>query len=369
MTTDHRPWHRRLRPRRWNSVQAAPLLLTLVIGALAASTPKNFAVSRLLPAAPALAASMWSVAATIGLGAVTVVLVIAIELILKQQAPVFTLGAIAAVTAAAAYASHVRLQRERTLSQVRSVADAAQAVVLHPLPHSLPNIRIESLYLAAAEEARIGGDFFEVIETRHGVRMLIGDVRGKGLSAVGVASAIMHSFREAAYDEPDLERLARRLDTSLARYSDTLPSPDAGERFATAVLAEIPHQGGSAVFVNCGHPPPLLLCATGDVRSVDPTEPSPPINMARLIGAEYTMDTVPLSPGDQLLLYTDGVTETRNRAGVFFPLLQWARQQGPMPSRTLLDLLHQRLLRYSGAGLDDDIAVLLVRYDGPPSGR
>jgi serine phosphatase RsbU (regulator of sigma subunit) len=353
-------WARALRP---TPAQAAPALLTAVICVLAAVTPADFAVSRLLPVAPALAASTWSVPATLLLGLVAVAVVLVIRFVYDLPIVTFTAVAIAAVTAAAAYSAHVRLQRERTLSQVRSVADAAQAVVLRPVPAAIGRIRIETLYLAAAEEARIGGDFFEVVDTPHGVRLLIGDVRGKGLSAVGVAGVVINCFREAAYDEPDLTRLARRLDTSLGRYSDALPSAESAEGFATAVLTEIPHGDGPAAFVNCGHPPPLLLRHDGDVGALEPSAPSPPVNMGRLIGGGYTVDTVSLAPGDRLLFYTDGVTETRDRSGTFFPLLDWARRQSAVPPRQLLDLLHQQLLRYSGGGLDDDIAALMIRYE------
>jgi serine phosphatase RsbU (regulator of sigma subunit) len=349
--------------RRRSLAQWSPLLLTLVIGALALATPENFAVSRLLPAAPALAASMWSVPATVTLGVVTLALVVAIQAAYSEPATTFTAVALAAVTAAAAYAAHVRLQRERTLIQVRSVADAAQAVVLRPVPHRLGDVGIETLYLAAAEEARIGGDFFEALDTPHGVRVLLGDVRGKGLSAVGVASAVTNCFREAAYDEPDLSRLARRLDTSMSRYSDALTTPDAGEGFATAVLAQIPRGGRRVALLNCGHPAPLLLHGNGGARALDPSAPSPPLNMARLVGGDYTVDTVPLAPGDHLLFYTDGVTETRDRAGRFFPLLDWVGRQDAGSPRRLLAELHEQLLRFSGGGLDDDIAALVVRCD------
>lgn len=338
-------------------------MLTVVLGALSVSTPKDFAVSRLLPAAPALAASMWSVAATVTLGVVTLAVVLAVQLAFSEPATAFTAAALAAVTAAAAYAAHVRLQRERTLLQVRSVADAAQAVVLRPVPHRLGEVGIETLYLAAAEEARIGGDFFDAVDTAHGVRLLIGDVRGKGLSAVGVASTVNNCFHEAAYDEPDLTRLARRLETSMVRYSDSFAGPDAAERFATVVLAEIPHGGRRISLLNCGHPPPLLL-HRGRVRALEPSAPSPPLNMAGLIGAGYSVDTVALAPGDRLLFYTDGVTETRDRSGAFFPLVDWVSRQEAVPGRRLLTELHRQLQRFSDGGLDDDIAALVVRCDG-----
>ncbi|MFG1810483.1 PP2C family protein-serine/threonine phosphatase [Streptomyces sp. NPDC049040] len=360
MTTTEQARRRPATRRPSRRPPMAPILLTVVLGAVSMATPRDFAFSRLLPAAPALAASMWSVTATVALGVLALAVVVTIDISSHQPPSIFTGAAIAAVTAAAGYASHIRLQRERALLQVRSVADAAQSVVLRPVPRRICGMAVETLYVAAAAQARIGGDLYEVVDTQYGVRLLIGDVRGKGLSAVGVAGAVVNSFREAAYDEPGLAGLARRLETSMVRYSASFPSDEATERFATVVLAQIPRGGGEATVLNCGHPAPIVTRGA-EVRALEPSAVSPPLNMAGLIGGDYTVDTVLLAPGDQLLLYTDGVTETRNRAGAFFPLLDWLREQDPAPPRRLLDLLHERLLRFSGGGLDDDIAALVVQ--------
>ncbi|WP_229703520.1 PP2C family protein-serine/threonine phosphatase [Streptomyces albiflavescens] len=345
---------------RWGLAQQAPVILTVVIASLAFSTPREIAVSRLLPAAPALAAAMWPVLPTILLGTFCLLVMISLSFFYTDLGTQYTGAAIIAVTLAAAYASHVRLQREEILLQVRLVADAVQQVLLRPLPRRIENVEMESLYLAAQEQARIGGDFYEAAGTRYGVRLLIGDVRGKGLSAVGAASAVINCFREAAYDEPDLPGIIHRLETSIARHSAAFPIQDRPEHFATALIAEIPRGGGHIRLLNCGHPPPLLAHC-GKVRVLEPTTPSPPLNLAALIGDQYCVDTVDFAPGDQLLLYTDGVSEARDHAGEFFPLPDWMGRQGPEPPRQLLDRLHRDLLDYSGGRLDDDIAALAVR--------
>ncbi|MFF3456954.1 PP2C family protein-serine/threonine phosphatase [Streptomyces sp. NPDC002730] len=361
MITSGRRRSRRLQyGGRWDAAQLSPVILTVLIAGLAFSTPREIAFSRLLPAAPALAAAMWPVLPTVLLGAFCLLVMIGLSFFYTDLGTPYTAAAIVAVTLAAAYASHVRLQREETLFHVRLVADAAQKVLLRPLPRRIAGVEIESLYLAAQEQARIGGDFYEAADTPYGVRLLIGDVRGKGLPAVGAAAAVISCFREAAYDEPDLRGIVHRLETSIARHSDAFPAQDLPERFATAILAEIPHGSGQVRLLNCGHPPPLLV-HRGEIRVLEPTTPSPPLNLATLIGDRYFVDTVALAPGDQLLLYTDGVTETRDRSGEFFPLPDWMRRQGPAPPRELLDRLHRDLLHYSGGRLDDDIAALAVR--------
>ncbi|ATW46759.1 PP2C family protein-serine/threonine phosphatase [Streptomyces peucetius] len=345
---------------RWEAALLSPVILTVLIAGLAFSTPREIAFSRLLPAAPALAAAMWPVLPTILLGAFCLLVMISLSFFYTDLGTPYTGAAIVAVTLAAAYTSHRRLQREETLFHIRLVADAAQKVLLRPLPARINDIEIESLYLAAQEEARIGGDFYEAADTPYGVRLLIGDVRGKGLSAVGAASAVISCFREAAYDEPDLRGITRRLETSITRHIAAFPGPDLPERFATALIAEVPRGGGHVRLINCGHPPPLLV-HHGQTRVLEPSIPSAPLNLATLIGDTYCVDTVAFAPGDQLLLYTDGVTETRDHAGEFFPLPEWMGQQGLVSPRELLDRLHRDLLQYSGGLLDDDIAALALR--------
>ncbi|MEU6769882.1 PP2C family protein-serine/threonine phosphatase [Streptomyces sp. NPDC046759] len=354
-------WPRRPLRRRWNVALLSPLILTVVITSLAFSTPRNFAFSRLLTAVPALAASVWPVLPTVLLGVACVAIMVGLSLVYPDLGTWFTVGAIGAVTVAAAYACQVRIQREQAFFQLRLVADAAQKVLLRPLPRRVGRIEIESMYLAAAAQARIGGDFYEAVVTPFGVRLIIGDVRGKGLPAVGAAAAVVNCFREAAYDEPTLEEIVTRLEASSTRHSCTLAAEDLLEQFTTVVLAEFPHQGDCIRVLNCGHPPPLLL-HQGKLHVVEPTSASPMLNLAALIGTRYTIDTIDCAPGDQLLFYTDGVIESRNSEGEFFPLQDWmSRQTTSAGPGALLDTLHRDLLHHSGGGLNDDVAALAVR--------
>ncbi|MFJ3875950.1 PP2C family protein-serine/threonine phosphatase [Streptomyces sp. NPDC090077] len=363
MIESGRPRPRR-RPGPGRLVRLSPVILTVVIASLAYTTPPEMAFSRLLPAAPALAAAMWPVLPTVLLGTVCLILMIGLSLVFPDLGTWWTAAGIIAVTVAAAYGSHLRLQRERTLFQVRLVADAAQQVVLSPMPRRFGDVSIESLYLAAAAEARIGGDFYEVADTPYGVRLLIGDVRGKGLPAVGAAAAIVNAFREAAYDETDMVAVARRMDASSTRYNAAFPADGATERFATALLVEIPHEGGHIDVLNCGHPPPLLL-NRGELRVLEPDVPSPLLSLAELIGDHYSVDTFEVARGDLLLLYTDGIAEARARDGEFFPLTAWMRKQPPTPPRELLSALHRDLVQHSRGRLDDDVAALAIRLCEP----
>ncbi|MFJ9815101.1 PP2C family protein-serine/threonine phosphatase [Streptomyces sp. NPDC101151] len=270
------------------------------------------------------------------------------------------LSAVLAVTAASGLASVLRDRRERVLAAVRSVAEAAQHALLQPVPETVGPFRVAVRYSAAAAEARIGGDLYALVPTPHGIRLIVGDVRGKGLPAVGTAALVLGVFREAACDEPDLLAVVGRIERSLARNL----GPD---DFVTAVVAGYSLSGHLEV-VNCGHAPPLLISASGDVVAVEPTHPSPPLGLRALSGQAPRLQRLSFDVGDQLLLYTDGVTEARDHEREFYPLADGvARHVCGDPARTLT-ALHDELLAHVGGRLHDDAALLLIRKqseDGP----
>ncbi|WP_157876886.1 PP2C family protein-serine/threonine phosphatase, partial [Streptomyces graminilatus] len=113
--------------------------------------------------------------------------------------------------------------------------------------------------------------------------------------------------------------------------------------------------------VTCGHAPPLLVRASGTLVTVEPTHPAPPLGLRALTGHAPDLQVLPFTDGDQLLLYTDGVTEARDRGRSFYPLHEGlARHASDEPARTL-DALHEELLAHVGGRLHDDAALLLIR--------
>ena len=266
------------------------------------------------------------------------------------------LAALMAVTLASVLASSLRGRRERVLAAVRSVAEAAQHALLQPVPATVGPFQVAVRYSAAAAEARIGGDLYALVSTPYGVRLIVGDVRGKGLPAVGTAALVLGVFREAAYDEPDLLAVVARIERSLAR---NLGSDD----FVTAVVAGYPRAGQLEV-VNCGHAPPLLV-RDSVVVPVEPDLPAPPLGLRTLSGESPALQVLPFADGDQLLLYTDGVTEARNHAREFYPLAEGlARHTCEEPVDTVT-ALHDELLAHVGGRLHDDAALLLLRIPAP----
>ncbi|MEV8088301.1 PP2C family protein-serine/threonine phosphatase [Streptomyces nigra] len=267
-----------------------------------------------------------------------------------------TLAALVIITAACGLTSALRGRRERVLAAVRSVAEAAQHALLQPVPSTVGPFQVAVRYSAAAAEARIGGDLYALVSTPYGVRLIVGDVRGKGLPAVGTAALVVGVFREAAHDEPDLLDVVARIERSLARNL----GPD---DFVTAVVAGYPRTGELEV-VNCGHAPPLLVRDSA-VVPVEPDRPAPPLGLRGLSGETPDLHVLPFTDGDQLLLYTDGVTEARNHDREFYPLAEGlARHTCDDPAETVTSL-HGELLHHVGGHLHDDAALLLLRKPVP----
>ncbi len=344
-------------------VRLVTVAMIPAIALLNALVPSDVVLNSLLVTPPALAAASWSAMGTGAVGLASLAVDMALSGYqgdLGTRATWVTACVIVVVTLTAMYVSRVRQQREATLAAVRSVAEAAQQALLRPLPHRLGPFRLEGMYIAAAAQARIGGDLYEAMHTPYGVRVLIGDVRGKGLTAVQVAAVLMESFREAAAEAPDLPALATRLEASVQRHSAQTPGTDAQERFATALLMEIPEDEPVVHMLSCGHPPALLL-SSGTIKVLDPTVPSPPLNLGPLGPGGHEVGTAAFHTGDTLLLYTDGVSEGRDRQGVFYPLVERLEPYANAAPTDLIDHLRTDLLAHTAGTLVDDAAALVIR--------
>ncbi|WP_329567379.1 PP2C family protein-serine/threonine phosphatase [Kitasatospora sp. NBC_01266] len=278
-----------------------------------------------------------------------------------------TVFAIALVTAISWVSATLRVRQEQALADAQLVAEIARRVLLRSVPDRVGSVRAAVHYAAAAAHARIGGDLYEVVNTRHGVRAVVGDVRGKGLSAVETAAAVLGAFREAAHQEPALDKVAGWLAVSLDRALHEHEHPGVEEEFVTLVLIGVAPDG-TAEIVNCGHPAPLLLRADGVVRALELAETVPPLGVLDPADVAPPVQRVPFEPGDRVLLFTDGVIEARDRAGRFYPLaerLPGCAAGGPVD---VLERLHADVVRHVGRQLGDDAAMLLLQYEPAPNG-
>jgi phosphoserine phosphatase RsbU/P len=307
----------------------------------------------LLVSPPILAASFVGPNRTVAVGVVALVAAVGygravgVDLLAGSQGvPVVAIGV---ATVLSALVARVRVEREGRLRAVTRVAEVAQRALLGGVPPALGSLRLAVLYASASAEASIGGDFYEALETPHGVRLLVGDVRGKGLGAVRLAGVVLGSFRDAAQDRPDLAQVTAALDRSVTRAIGP-------EDFVTAVLVQVLGDG-SAIVVNCGHPAPLLVRG-GQATELDPPEPAPPLGL----GPRPEPLRLTLALGDRILLYTDGASEARARGG-FFPLQTAAAFA--LVSADLqagLESLWAELQHHVAGQLHDDVALLVIEH-------
>ncbi|MEU5040998.1 PP2C family protein-serine/threonine phosphatase [Streptomyces griseorubiginosus] len=258
---------------------------------------------------------------------------------------------------------HVRRALLRELRQARQIAGAAQSVLLRPLPPRIDGLTVAAAQLSADRGATIGGDLYEVVATEHGVRVVMGDVRGHGLAAIGTAAAVLGSFREAVHDEPDLGGVLRRLDRALARHLRDRAERDgtAAEDFVTVLLLEIAEDGELRA-LNCGHPWPYLLSGSV-VESLSCAEPMPPLGPFPLPPDLSGLRCGHLLPGETLVLHTDGAEDARDALGRFFSLpgaLQGAVGAAP---QAVLGRVFTALLDHTGSTPKDDVALLALRND------
>jgi serine phosphatase RsbU (regulator of sigma subunit) len=380
-----------------HALLAVPFAMIALVTVGDVLAPPDVHLGPFLAAAPAVTASFRGPRVTGFIGAVAVlaqVIVAAVRSSVTDLNHTFQIITLVLISVFVTLFAHLREVHEKELVQLRSVAEAAQQVVLRPLRERLGPLRVASVYLAAAADAQIGGDLYAAARTAHGTRIIIGDVRGKGLEAVGDAALVLGAFRAAAHQEADLPGLVDYLERAVAPDLDQAPgaglddtssrapgpdhdaaphspspSNDLSEAFITAAVLDIPDLGQALQLVNCGHPPPLLLRGNR-VIPLEVDQPAPPLGLSDLAESQLAAQSFPFEPGDILLLYTDGVLEARDEAGAFYPLAERAAAWNGTGPRALLSHLRGDLLAHTPTGtLDDDAAMVAIERLRPSAQR
>lgn len=348
---------------------ALPYFVMGAIVAVELSPQRYMGFLCLLSLGPVLASVSRRAAATAVIGAEAVALSIGVSWYDHfYERPHWLVATITIVAVAAvgvvASAGRQRAERElrskeRELAKAQTdanayqkVADAVQRVLLHAPPSDVPGARIAVRYMSAMAEARIGGDLYEVISTPSWVRLIVGDVQGKGLDAVRTANMVLGAYREAAYEAADLVEIAARIERSMGHQ---VPE----QEFVTAVLAEIRPGRDEIEILSCGHPAPLLARG-GDAEPAEPPDPGLPLGLSSLGAGRRVSQTCRFGPGDQVLFYTDGISEARDATGAFFPMSLCGPILADSDPEAALDKLRDQVIRHVGHTLTDDAAMLLV---------
>lgn len=340
-----------------------PVLLLIGGVVLDAFGPVPYGGLPLLSAAP-LAACMvltFRGAAITAAGACVVSVCVDVLVNRPLTALVVDLLDVAVISGIALWLKWVVQRQGQRFAAVRAVAEVAQRAVLPPPPARVGAVSVATRYECAYAEALIGGDFYAVRSSPFGVRALIGDVRGKGLPAVSTMAVATSAFREAAEQAATLRELAEYMERALARFAaDVGDQPDALERFATAVLVEVSEAEGRVRLHHRGHPPPYLIRG-GRVTTLEPSVPGLPLGLGMPEGAGGSgCDTFPFRQGDYLLLVTDGVTEARDRHGVFYEPGTRLADRDFRTASEVVDTLVADVTDWTGGQRHDDMAIVVL---------
>ncbi|WP_240123582.1 SpoIIE family protein phosphatase [Streptomyces sp. MUM 136J] len=214
-------------------------------------------------------------------------------------------------------------------------------------------VEVSHRYLPASDANEVGGDWYDVLSLPGGrAALLIGDVMGHGITAAAVMGRLSAGIRALARLDLEPREILAQLEAAL----DDLAEP----MLATLLYAVVDPASGHCRLTRAGHPPPALVSPDGEVRLLD-VPPGVPLGVG---GTRYTTTDHILAPGSVLVLYTDGLIESRGTdiderlAELTYTLAE------PFPS---LDALCDSLLaRLMPASADDDVALLVARTTRVP---
>lgn len=245
-----------------------------------------------------------------------------------------------------------RLQRARR-SKPMSVASELLRQLLPPSTFTSDRLVVSA---SLQPPYSVGGDAFDYAVDEDTAYVAIFDGQGHGLEA-GLSTAVALAATRAARREGDgIYLMAQSADGHLSAHFSH-------GQFVTAILAQLDLNTGLFSFLNAGHPPPVLLHGDESPRNLDGGR-RPPLGIAGTVvglGEQY------LAPGDRLLLYTDGITESRDRTGQFFGLDRLVGLAARHADRTLSPpetarRITQAVLDYCDGSPDDDATIMLLEW-------
>lgn len=253
------------------------------------------------------------------------------------------------------------IENARLYGERAHIARTLQRSLLPPHLPDIPGIEVAARYRAAGEGNEVGGDFYDLFDTGDGRwAVLIGDVCGKGADAAALTALARYTLRAAAMRERRPARVLATLNEALLRQRDD-------RQFCTVAYASLDAGAdGAELVVACGgHPAPIVVREDGAVEVLS--------CRGTLLGvvADPELDEVAarLGPGDAVVLYTDGLTEARTPDGLLGE--ERVAAVGASVAGCSATEIARRLeeAASTGAGLRDDLAIVVLRVGGGGDGR
>ena len=245
-------------------------------------------------------------------------------------------------------------ENERNLHQLAVARTIQQGL----LPRQLPKTDYFELKAVTMPCLTVGGDYYDVIPLpggRYGIT--VADVSGKGLPAAMMAVTLQGVFSGFASVDPGLEDLFSKVNGFLCERTPM-------DMYAT-VFYGVLDRSGLLNFVNAGHVPPLIIRATGQVEPLDFAN----FPLGMFPGIEFEVRSAQLEPGDQVFIFSDGVTEAQNAAHDFFGderLTALLEKCGAQPGHSLCSMVVGAVRQFVGeAPPADDLTVTALRFVRP----
>lgn len=252
------------------------------------------------------------------------------------------------------------ISQVRTVRQQRDIAAGLQRALLPAVPSDLPGFTCAARYIAGAPQVEVGGDWWDVHRPGDGqIGVGIGDVSGRGIAAAAVMGQASAAMRAAGHARLSPAGVLSLLDALLADViTGWEPSQDAPQ-FATAAYVLVDPTQHSLRAANAGHLPLLIRAADGRVRVVG-LPIGPPLGLG---SAEFAEIDIPFGPGETLVMYTDGLVESKEQDlddGITALARALDRHGGNPDLEQVADLILAAMGREHGHGADD-VALVLLR--------
>jgi PAS domain S-box-containing protein len=237
------------------------------------------------------------------------------------------------------------------------IATTLQRGLLPPDLPPMPGWSVATMYRPAGELNEVGGDFYEAFEIDGGWMIVLGDVVGRGAEAAALTALARHTIHTAGALTSDPIAALAALNARL-RERERIPLCSA----AVVVLQDPPTEAAGAIAVAAGHPLPLL------VRGSSVSEAAAP---GPLLGAlpdpDWATSSVELHPGDQLIVYTDGVTDARSGDELFGEQRLRLQLAGSGRPEAAVGRVERALARFAGGAVADDAALVAIMREGSRS--
>lgn len=245
----------------------------------------------------------------------------------------------------------VAVENARLSTARREIAETLQRSLLPDAVPAISGWEVATMYRAASasDEVEVGGDFYDFFDTPDGWIVLLGDVTGRGVEAAAMTSLVRHGARFLAKQERSPRGILTRLDEALREQP--------GLSLCSALCLRL--EGDRFVMSSAGHPAPLVVRDDGRVREIGVAGPL----LGGWEGSAWEERTVAVEPGETLLIYTDGVTDTRGeteRFGAARLRSLLAEHAGASPA-TLLAELEAALAQFQAEGHSDDTGAVALR--------